>query len=125
RLVIALGQLIVHPNERPAEFALVEKIHETWPQDQDMTGYRLIPAIFGSLIPVVTFFILIHTLNVESFAFILSLFVAFDNALLTQSHYALSDSVLIGFCLLSILLFVLIFSEDVLPSRRIRLLWTF
>ncbi|HEY2981068.1 MAG TPA: phospholipid carrier-dependent glycosyltransferase, partial [Anaerolineales bacterium] len=124
RLAIALGQLIVHPHERPADFALVEKIHETWPQDQDMTGYRLIPAIFGSLIPVLTFFILVHTLKVETFAFIISLFVAFDNALLTQAHYALSDSILIGFCLLSILLFVMIFKEIVFPSQQIRLLWT-
>src|SRR5215468_9028197 len=29
RLAIALGQLIVHPNERPSQFALEEKIQES------------------------------------------------------------------------------------------------
>jgi dolichyl-phosphate-mannose-protein mannosyltransferase len=123
RLAIALGQILVHPHDRPDQFALVEKIHESWPEDQDMTGYRLIPAVFGTLIPVIVFFILLRVLALEFYAFILSLFLAFDNALLTQAHYALSDAILIGFCLLSVLVFVHIYSGDSVPGRRTWALW--
>lgn len=123
RLAIALGQILVHPNERPSQFALVEKIHESWPQDQDMTGYRLIPAIFGTLIPVIVFFILLKIVASELFSFIVSLFVAFDNALLTQAHFALSDSILIGFSLLSILAFVYLYSQDTPPARSTWMQW--
>src|SRR5581483_10764703 len=124
RLAIALGQILVHPDERPSQFALVEKIHESWPQDQDMTGYRLIPAIFGTLIPVIVFFILLKVLTVELYSFIISLFVAFDNALLTQAHFALSDSILIGFSLLSILAFVYLYLQDAPPTRSAWIQWT-
>ena len=123
RLAILLGQLLVHPHDRPDQFALVEKIHESWPADQDMTGYRLVPALFGTLIPVIVFLILLKLLASELFSFVISLFVAFDNALLTQAHFALSDSILIGFSLLSILMFVILYSEDSLPTRRTRVQW--
>jgi len=123
RLAIALGQILLHPNDRPSQFALVEKIHESWPQDQDMTGYRLVPAIFGTLIPVIVFFILLKVLTVELYSFLISLFVVFDNALLTQAHFALSDSILIGFSLLSILAFVHLYSQDSLPTRSTRVKW--
>lgn len=111
RLMIALGQIIVHPHERPDDFALVEKVDKSWPQDQDMTGYRLMPALFGTMIPVLVFFILLRILAAEFISFVVSLFVLFDNALLVQSHFALSDSVLIAFSLLSILIFVRLYSE--------------
>ncbi|HEX2696741.1 MAG TPA: phospholipid carrier-dependent glycosyltransferase [Anaerolineales bacterium] len=123
RLAIALGQLLVHPNERPSQFALDEKIHDSWPQDQDMTGYRLIPALFGTLIPIVVFFIFLKISGVELYSFIVGLFVAFDNALLTQAHFALSDSILIGFSLLSILAFVHVYSQDSAPTRATRIQW--
>jgi len=123
RLMIALGQILVHPNERPDNFALVEKVNESWPQDQDMTGYRLMPALFGTLIPVLVFFILLRTLAAEFVAFIASLFLVFDNALLVQSHFALSDSVLIAFSLLSILVFVHLYSLDPAAGRRTWLWW--
>jgi dolichyl-phosphate-mannose-protein mannosyltransferase len=124
RLAILLGQLLIHPQDRPDQFALVEKVNESWPQDQDMTGYRLIPALFGTLIPVIVFFILLKLLASELYSFIIGLFVAFDNALLTQAHFALSDSILIGFSLLAILVFVYLYSDDSPPTRRTWIQWT-
>ena len=49
--------------------------------------------------------------------------VALDNALLTQAHFALSESLLLSFCLLSILLFVHLYSGPVKPGRALWLVW--
>ncbi len=95
-----------------------------WPSAEDITGYRIIPALFGTAIPVLMFLILRSVLSSEMMAFALSLTIALDNALLTQAHFALSDSILLGFCLSSILIFIFIYSHDLKSIRSLFFLWT-
>jgi dolichyl-phosphate-mannose-protein mannosyltransferase len=126
RLIIALGQWIVHPNERHSDFALVEKTNQPWDKDQDMTGYRLIPALVGTFIPILIFLILLKVLPAENklLAFLIGVIVIFDNALLVQSRFALSDSMLIVFVLASILIFVQLCDIESNPlDRSHRGLW--
>jgi dolichyl-phosphate-mannose-protein mannosyltransferase len=123
RLAIFLGQHLVHPNLQYDEFALAEKIERDWPTDEDMTGYRVIPALFGTIIPVLVFFILRSVLSGDFLAFVLSMAVVFDNALLTQARFALSDSMLVAFCLLSILIFVYLYSDERKTTRSLWLIW--
>ena len=106
KLLITLGQVLVHPESRPNDFSGVEKINRELPADQDMTGYRLMPALFGLLTPLLVFLILGAILHREVYAFVIALFVAFDNALIVQARAALIDSFLLVFCLAAILLFV-------------------
>jgi dolichyl-phosphate-mannose-protein mannosyltransferase len=121
RLIIALGQWIVHPNARHNDFALVEKTNQPWDKDQDMTGYRLIPALVGTFIPILIFLILLKILPAGSklLAFLIGLIVIFDNALLVQSRFALSDSILIVFVLASILIFVQLYDIESNPLDRL------
>lgn len=116
KLLVALGQKWLHPDAPSNEFVGVEKINQGWPKDLDITGYRLMPALFGTLNPVLVFLILAALLRQEWYAFVLSLFVTFDNALLLQTRAALLDSILIFFCLGSVLVFVYLSFR---PERRV------
>ncbi len=108
KLLIAVGQRWLHPEIQADEFIGVEKIDRAWSPDADMTGYRLMPALFGILNPIVVFLILVLLFQRELYTFAITSFVALDNALIVQSRAALMDSFLIFFALCSILLFVLL-----------------
>lgn len=112
KLLIALGERLWQPNQTPDQFITVEKVDKDWSADWDITGYRIAPAIFGMMIAPLTFLILCLVLEHNLAAFLLSLPIAFDNALIVQSRAALIDSFLIVFCLASVLAFVYI-------SRRV------
>ena len=56
-------------------------------------------------------------------AFTLSVAVALDNALLSQAHFALSDSILITLCLVSILVFVDLYSRALNATRASLFVW--
>src|SRR5919108_5624881 len=55
KLLITAGQLTWDPEIRPSEFITVEKIDKEWSPNWDITGYRLAPAFFGTLIPSIVF----------------------------------------------------------------------
>jgi dolichyl-phosphate-mannose-protein mannosyltransferase len=123
RLFIALGQLIRHPQGPSDEFVHVSKIEQDWPGGIDISGYRLFPAIFGTINPLIVFGIVLILTRNEWVALFSGLAVLLDNALLTQSRYALTDSILIAFCLGAILCFVWLQSRQVTPGRRERIVW--
>ncbi len=123
RLFIALGQLIRHPQGPSDEFVHVSKIEQDWPTDIDISGYRLFPAIFGTINPLLVFAIVLILTRNEWIALFSGLAVLLDNALLTQSRYALTDSILIAFCLGAILCFVWLQSGKSPPGRRERVIW--
>ncbi len=112
KLLIAAGERWLHPDAPAIEFVGVEKIEKSWPQDVDITGYRLMPALFGILNPILVFMILALILQRELYTLAISLFIAFDNALIVQSRAALLDSFLIFFSLGSFLLFVMIARQE-------------
>jgi dolichyl-phosphate-mannose--protein O-mannosyl transferase len=123
RLVIALGQKFLHSHDPSARFAFVERIEEDWPQDIDISGYRLFPAIFGTINPVLVFWILLILTSNEWLALFASILLTFDNALVTQSRFALSDSSLIAFCLAAILCFVWLQSRNNDPDAKEYIVW--
>lgn len=123
RLFIALGQVIRHPQDASDEFVHVSKIEEDWPQEIDISGYRLFPAIFGTIGPLLIFGIVLILTRNEWVALFSGLTLLLDNALLTQSRYALTDSILIVFCLGAILCFVWLQSFHTLPGHRERMIW--
>jgi dolichyl-phosphate-mannose--protein O-mannosyl transferase len=106
KLLIAFGQHLYAPDQPANDFTTVEKIERDWPSDVDITGYRIMPAFFGILVPVVVFLILGGMLGSDWVAFAFALVIAFDNMLIVQSRAGLQDSILIFFCLASILGFV-------------------
>ena len=117
KLLIAAGEHLLHPNALADEFIDVDKVDRAWPPDVDITGYRLMPALFGILNPILVFILLVLMVGQELFAFAISMFIAWDNALIVQSRAALLDSFLIFFCLASVLVFVLLLG---MPSGRLR-----
>jgi dolichyl-phosphate-mannose--protein O-mannosyl transferase len=116
KLLIALGQAWLHPDVPSNEFANVEKIQE-WNPDGDITGYRLMPALFGMLNPLLVFGILVLILRRELVAFALTLFVVFDNALIVQSRAAMLDSFLIFFLLAAVFVFGILVRFHISPSQ--------
>jgi dolichyl-phosphate-mannose--protein O-mannosyl transferase len=107
KLLIALGEYWYEPNQIHNDFITVEKVDKDWSPEWDLTGYRIMPAFFGILIPPVIFLIACLVLGRNLFAFLLALAVALDNALIVQSRAALQDSFLVFFCFASILGFVI------------------
>lgn len=117
KLLIAVGERWLRPDAPADEFVNVEKIERAWAADMDITGYRLMPALFGILNPILVFVILTLMLGRELYALAIALFVALDNALIVQSRAAMLDSSLIFFCLASILVFVRLVRD---PGSRVR-----
>jgi dolichyl-phosphate-mannose-protein mannosyltransferase len=106
KLLIAAGQKWYNSAATVNQFIDREQIKQSWPQELDITGYRLAPAFFGMLNPLLVFFILAFIIQRKLYAFVLSVAVALDNALIVESRASLMDSILIFFCLASILVFV-------------------
>lgn len=105
RLFIALGQNWLHSQDPSDQFVNDATVTRPWPETVDIAGYRLFPAIFGSLLPLLTYLILLQITRNDGLAAFSGLAVALDNALVTQSHFALPDSALLFFCFLTLLLF--------------------
>jgi dolichyl-phosphate-mannose--protein O-mannosyl transferase len=123
RLWIALGQWMMHPDEPAGDYANVEQIREDWPVNTDIRGYRLIPALFGTLIPGVVLLIVLAITSSEVLALTAALLVLFDNALLTQSRFALSDSGLVLFSLAALLCYLWLGNHMESPRGRKIAVW--
>lgn len=106
KLLIALGQYWTHPDEKAYPYTSVEKINDPWPADQDITGYRIMPALFEMLNPLLVYAIVLLLLRHELAAFVSAGMVALDNALIVQARAALLDSFLVFFVLASLLMVV-------------------
>ncbi len=82
RLLITLGQKLTYPDAPSNEVLFVETIKEDWPQNVDMRGYRLFPAIFGTFLAPLVYLILLASVESEAAAATGGLLVLLDNALL-------------------------------------------
>ena len=124
-LLIAAGERWFHPDAPADEFVNIQKIERSWPADLDITGYRLMPALFGILNPILVFVILTLMLGHELYALAIALFIALDNALIVQARAAMLDSFLIFFCLAALLVFVFLMRKPVphLRSFLLTALW--
>ncbi len=123
RLLITFGQNLTYPNAPSNEVLFVETIKEDWPANVDMSGYRLFPAIFGTFLAPLVYLILLVMLEREGAAFLGGLLVLFDNALLTQSRFALPESFLLTFVLTTILIFIVLWKSRENLSRASFVWW--
>lgn len=93
-----------------------KEIGEKYP-DNSYIWLRLLPVIFGTLLPLVIFF-LARNLKFSGLAsFAAALFTIFENALLGQSLFILLDSMLLLFGFLGLLLYLI--------ARRKKSIWIF
>ena len=106
KLLIAAGQYWLHPDAPSNSVVDSDKMDKDWDSNEDILGYRLVPAFLGILNPLLIFLILAIALRRNEYAFVLGMGVAFDNALLIQSRAALLDSSLLFFCLASVFAFL-------------------
>ncbi len=83
----------------------------------------MFPAIFGSINPVLVFGIVLILTSSEWVSVFAAFVILFDNALLTQSRFALADSSLITFCLATILCYVWLQSRNERPGLKERAVW--
>lgn len=104
-----LGKLLIALSTLPFGGIAPEDVVRTisTPYNNDIyLAMRGLPALFGSLLPIVLFLIARELkIGVKS-AFVAGALVIFDNALLIQSRLILLDAMLLGFGFLSLLLFL-------------------
>jgi len=98
--LIALGGFFGHYQPKFAFENIGEKF-----SDNSYISLRVIPALFGALIPLVLFFFLREIGFSEILAFFASLFSIFENSLLVQSRFILIDTFWIFFGFLGLTLF--------------------
>ena len=72
-----------------------EDIGQAYPEDSPVAAFRLVPALFGSLLPLIIFVILRQLGGSLTFAFLGGWLVLFENALLVQSRFMLIDAMLL------------------------------
>ena len=75
------------------------------------TYLRLLPAVLGSVVPLMVYRIVTELGCSHYSAFLASLFLIFDNASVTQCRFILLDSILIFFIVLAVLCYV-VFSNE-------------
>ncbi|OGN20705.1 MAG: hypothetical protein A2910_00805 [Candidatus Yanofskybacteria bacterium RIFCSPLOWO2_01_FULL_39_28] len=73
--------------------------------DKQYLILRFLPSLAGALLPLVIFLLLVELGISRSAAFWGGLLIVFENAILTQSHYILLDSLLLLFGFLSLLFY--------------------
>src|SRR3990167_10108842 len=73
--------------------------------DKQYLVLRFLPSLAGALLPLVIFLLLVELGISRSAAFWGGLLIVFENAILTQSHYILLDSLLLLFGFLSLLFY--------------------
>jgi dolichyl-phosphate-mannose-protein mannosyltransferase len=127
KLLIAAGDAIYNKGVIHNDFVNIYKITTDWPQEDDITGYRLFPAIFGSCIPLLFFLIILRIVKNHWIAFFTSLLVTFDTALLIEARLAGFDVFLLFFILLSLLLFIKLiqFTKDEFSTYLLLFLFSF
>ena len=107
KLLIALGEKLVHPNNQPTDSFLTTDYARELPAGFSFAGYRFFPSLLGWLAAPLLYLILLLLLRNPPSAAVFSFLYVFDNALIVHTRGAMLDSMLIFFCLLAILAFLL------------------
>ena len=108
KLLIALGAKLGGYDNYIDNFGVFDfaSIGENFPKELNYVSFRILPAIFGGLIPLVVFLFLDALKLPRKFAFFAGLTLVFENALIVQSHNILMDSFLIFFGFLGLWFFL-------------------
>ena len=80
---------------------------DNYPNVKNYLPFRFLPAILGSLLPILGWFIVRELGGSKKAAFLAGIFLLFDNALLLQSRLILIEIILVFFSLLSVLFYLL------------------
>lgn len=113
KMLIALGE-VLYEDETRTDFMDVEGIEEDWPEDWDIRGFRIMPALFGTLVPLLTYLTMRRILAREQewLAFGVALALALDTAFLSVSRIAMLDVFLLFFIMLCFFLGVVLIQQE-------------
>ena len=91
--------------------------YSDYPNDVNFLALRFLPALLGSLLVILIYFLVKEMGFSRRIAFISSFFVLFGNAFIVQSQFILLDIILVFFIFLS-LYFFFVAKKFVFPSRE-------
>jgi len=122
KLLIAAGEAIYSRGLTRLDFITVEKIEQDWPENFDITGFRVAAALFGTFIPLILFLILDKLVNDRWLSFGFALLLSMDTAFLMQARIAMLDVFLLFFVFLSVYIFLHLFLNEKVDGKFIILL---
>lgn len=111
KLMIALGEKIVSPNEANNQF-LSTDYGRNLPDDFSFAGYRLMPTLLAWLIAPMLFAVFWLITKNYLYATLFSFLYVFDNAMIVHQRGAMLESCLLFFTVAMILLFLLILEKQ-------------
>jgi dolichyl-phosphate-mannose-protein mannosyltransferase len=108
KMIIALGAKLFNYSEYVQEngIFIFEKIGTPFIDQLPYLGFRFFPTLFGAFIPFLVFYLLLKIKLRTLYAFSAGLSLVFSNFLITHLRFALIDSFLIFFGLLSLIFFI-------------------
>jgi dolichyl-phosphate-mannose-protein mannosyltransferase len=115
RMLLALGEKILHPNPVQNQFIDLDYTREV-PSGFSFAGFRLFPALLSWLTAPVIFFIFYLISRKGLYSFTLSGLYMFDNALIVHCRGAMLEGPFIFFLALCCLIFVRVYRTD--PEDR-------
>ncbi len=111
KLLIALGEKIVHPNEKTDQFINTDYAGNI-PDGFSFAGFRLFPTMMAWFTALTLFFIFVFITGSGPLSALLSFLFVFDNAEIVHSRGAMIDSPLTFFGMLCVLLFLHLQRKD-------------
>lgn len=115
KMLLALGEYITQANQNVDTKNLLKTDYlqnGMKPKNLSFTGYRLVPVILMILTAVLFFFIVMNISNNSHIAFLSSLLLLFDNALVVHARSAMLESTQLFFMLAAILYFTLAIKKN-------------
>ena len=119
KLLIALGEKMVHPNAAHNEF-LDSDYPRDFPKGFSFAGYRFFPALLSGWTAPLLFLILFLLLRSGFLAFCFTLPYVFDNAMIVHCRGAMIEGTMMFWIALMIFLFLLLIEN---PVREPRFRW--
>lgn len=116
KMLVALGQ-VLYTDERRTDFMDIESIQEDWPEDFDIRGFRIMPALFGSFIPLLVYLTLWRILRQDWLAFFGALLLALDTGFLSIARIGMLDVFLLFFIMLCLFVGVLLIQQKTLARK--------
>lgn len=105
KMLIAAGEGLINANEGLDDEFIGTDYAKELPGGFSFMGYRFFPVLFAWMIAPLLYLIFLAITRKPLWAFLLSFFYIFDNALVTHSRAAMLDSIMLFFCIAMIALY--------------------
>lgn len=105
KMLIAAGEALFDANPGMDDEFIGTDYAKELPGGFSFMGYRFFPVVLGWLIAPLMYLIFLAATRKPIWAFLLSFFYVFDNALITHSRAAMLDSIMMFFCVAMIALY--------------------